>query len=241
MAQQAVGLSVGNVLSRTFNIWSRNFVAFTILALVIQLPAILFGLFWPISADSTVYSRGTQILPMLLSFVTAGAVAYGVFQQLRGQPATVQQCLKVGMNRLLAVILTAIVVAVIVGIGYVLLVIPGIIASVILAVAIPVAVVEGAGVGDSIRRSAFLTKGYRMQIFVINLVLGLIVFAMALIVGMALAFIQGAGAIRFTTVGTLILSAILGALQAVATVVVYYELRVAKEQVDLEKIAAVFA
>jgi hypothetical protein len=102
-------------------------------------------------------------------------------------------------------------------------------------VAAPVCIAERAGIGASLRRSRFLTKGHRWQIFgafLLILILGLIaagvIFEAISMFGSIARIVQNA------------VQAIFATFNAVLAGVFYYQLRVAKEGVDLAKIASVF-
>jgi hypothetical protein len=114
-------------------------------------------------------------------------------------------------------------------------------------VAIPVAVIERPGAMASLRRSAYLTAENRWRVF------GLILcffFAAAFggglsdaAAGAGLRSIGGIGQIGIdwaTTIVTWLWTALIMAAQAVLTAVSYYHLRVVKEGVGIDDIAAVF-
>jgi hypothetical protein len=100
----------------------------------------------------------------------------------------------------------------------------------------PVCVAEKAGVGASLSRSRYLTKGYRWQIFGAY---ALIVILGGMSSGIAAVATSAVGGIGATIVGYGV-QAIFGAFGAVLAAVLYYQLRVAKEGIDLAKIASVF-
>jgi hypothetical protein len=103
--------------------------------------------------------------------------------------------------------------------------------------AIPACVLEGTGPYEAVSRSAFLTQGRRWKVFGIALVIEIVsvIAAMALTAG--LAFIIGdTGAV----VGSYTLDVAVFSFQGVGVAVLYHDLRVAKEDVDVERIAAVF-
>jgi len=126
---------------------------------------------------------------------------------------------------------------------------PALYVRTMLWVTIPVAVMERRGLG-SFRRSAALTKGSRWRIFLLALLLivvgigvSLLLRAVAVTVTeMELGGRPGARSASF--VGPLairwIATAFSSALAAVIEAVAYHDLRVAKEGVDTEQIAAVF-
>jgi hypothetical protein len=113
-------------------------------------------------------------------------------------------------------------------------------------VAMPVCVVEQLGPFGSLGRSRQLTKGHRWKIVGLQMVViipALIIGGLvgAIIVGTG-GFLAMASALSSTLgqVVNLIWSAIWTAFYAIVIVVTYHDLRVAKEGVDTEQIAAGF-
>ena len=103
-------------------------------------------------------------------------------------------------------------------------------------VAIPACVVEQTGPWKSLNRSAALTKGNRWKVFGMMVLLTIISAIGGALVG---AFAAAAGA----TLGgllALIWIALVAPFSAILVVVTYHDLRVAKEGVDTDQIAAVF-
>jgi len=134
--------------------------------------------------------------------------------------------------------------AVAVGAAAVAIGIPLFMAMCMFWLAVPVCVVEKAGVFTSMSRSRFLTKGYRWQLFGTFLLIMAVSFGVVAVVGVS----SGAGIIGIATgnapVGPTFayygLGAFLFAFIGVFTGVFYYDLRVAKEGVDIAKIGGVF-
>jgi uncharacterized membrane protein len=120
--------------------------------------------------------------------------------------------------------------------GLILLIVPGLILYTMWLVAVAACVVEQTGPWRSLRRSQELTKGHRWKIFGLFLVL-LLLSLINPVLQLALTAAAGptAGAI-----GNAIWTAIGSAFSSVVIAVTYYELRVAKEGIDIEQIASVF-
>jgi hypothetical protein len=102
-------------------------------------------------------------------------------------------------------------------------------------VTVPVAVVERAGVVASLKRSADLTRGYRWRVFGILLVLALVNAFVEWIVLVPF----NPGEMAHTIVG-FVVTAAFTAWGAVAMAVAYHDLRLEKEGVGVNEIAAVF-
>ncbi len=109
----------------------------------------------------------------------------------------------------------------------------------------PVCVVEKAGVFTSMSRSRFLTKGHRWQVFGTFLLIGGASFGLMAILSVASGrgFVEvasGAGPLIGVTIAYYVLGTFISAFFGVVTGVFYYDLRVAKEGVDINKIGGVF-
>lgn len=158
-------------------------------------------------------------------------------QQLRGRNASIGDCLGRGFSVLLPVLGVALLQALIIFVGFILCVIPGIVLSVQLAVAVPAAVEERPGVIGALRRSRDLTRGNGWPVFCVLFVLGLLGYALGYVMARAL----GPGALasygQYVQFGLQIVTT---ALSATAGAVMYYRLRSSKESVDLENLASVF-
>ena len=113
--------------------------------------------------------------------------------------------------------------------------IPGLMLYSALWVAVPAAVVERTGVVASMSRSATLTRGYRWRVFGIVLLLGLLNMTAGWIA--TLPFDLGGTA---HSVAEFAVAAVFTAWSAVAAAVAYHDLRLEKEGIGVNEIAAVF-
>jgi hypothetical protein len=127
-------------------------------------------------------------------------------------------------------------VALLSGLATLLFIVPGMIVYTMWFVAMPACIVERLGPSNSARRSAQLTRGCRWTIF--TLWFPVLVLA-AIVEGMLDDLVRGAGW-PFALVVQIVWAGLWGAFYAVLAVVTYHDLRVAKEGVDTEQIAAVF-
>jgi hypothetical protein len=242
IAMEAGTFRLADVFSKAFAIYGRRFAPFIILTIIASVPnyiaVIAFGS-PTVNPGSGSFSVGPVILVLVdiaTKSLASGAVIYGVVQELRGQAFSVGDSVRIALDRLLPLLGVALCSTIAIGLGMILLIVPGLILGCMYFVSTPVCVAERTGVFESMSRSAFLTKGYRWQ------VLGLIL--LLLVAGMVLGAIVGAifaltGQIGFM-VSTQALAAVLGSFNGVLVSVFYYELRVAKEGIDIDKIASVF-
>jgi hypothetical protein len=240
---------IGQVLSRAFDVFFKHMAIFTLIATVVFLPLPLLGgvLLSAVGSGSAppeqigVISFWISLLTFALSLVcTALATAvilYGAFQHMRGYPVRLGESITRGLARFLPLLGLIVLQMLGVMLGAFLLIIPGLILLVMWYVAVPVCVVERTGPVKSLSRSQELTKGFRWKLFGLFLLV-LIVSALGgnvlPIAGGALAGFWGQVAVSIVWQG---LSQAFG---SVLIVVTYYYLRVAKEGMDIEAIAAVF-
>jgi hypothetical protein len=234
---------LADVFSKSFAIYSRRFVPFIILTVIASIPYYLALLFIGIpnvmTMKLTTFAAATTSLALIniaASTLAAGAVMYGVVQELRGRPFSVGGSIQIALRRLLPVLGIAICSTIVMVLGWTLLLVPGLILACMYYVSTPVCVAEHAGVFTSMSRGSFLTKGYRWQVFGILLLYVVAGFAVGAIIRRAFA-VTGPTAVL---VARFAMWAVLNAFNSVLVGVLYYQLRVAKEGVDIDKIAGVF-
>ncbi len=235
--------SIGDVFGRSFSIFGRHFIQFAMLSGIAMIPYLFF--FWSQAhvAPGTPpkFTSASFVVPALvgglLAIIARAAILTAAFQDMRDQPVNVGQSLRNGLARIFPIIGMSILLGLGVAAGSVLLIIPGIILLVMWSVALPACVVEQLGPIESLSRSAALTKGHRWKLFGIILIVGLVSGIGSAVIGAALALTHTP--IVFT-VGSYIWQTINIAFQSIAYVVMYRDLRVAKEGITTDQIASVF-
>jgi uncharacterized membrane protein len=120
--------------------------------------------------------------------------------------------------------------------GLILLIVPGIMLYTMWLVGVAACVVERTGPWRSLRRSQELTKGHRWKIF--GLFLLLLLFS--LISPLLQLLLNATAGATAAAIGNAIWTAFGSAFSSVVIAVTYYDLRVAKEGIDIEQIASVF-
>ncbi len=242
-------LEIGSVLSRSFNVVRRNLMALgavTLLNVVFQGVMLLLvtsgtmsGVFFETGSDiSTNIDFGSLAFGLIPSLVfnafLIAIVTYGTVQDLRGRPEGLGQWLRYGLNVMLPATVLMLVWYVIIMLGSLLLVVSGVIFLLMLWVVFPVMVMERPGIIASRRRSAFLTKGNRWRLLGMALLMGAIMGAVLWFISRTLP-VAGLGSVLFNA-----MSAVLGIYWLVVLGVTYYDLRMAKDGVDIGRTAAVF-
>jgi hypothetical protein len=229
---------IGRVFSRTASLLSRNSPIYVAVTAVAAVPSVLLAEGGPHSGSTgAVWPLLAIVLTLALGTLSQAVVVHAAFQDMGGRPVRLFESLRVGSGRLLAIVGLAICMAFAVGIGFLLLIVPGVILLIMWTVATPTCVVERLGVGDSMARSSALTKGHRWQIFGMLILVGFVESIAGAGVKAALGLAGSAGLV---IAGTLLWSGLSGAFSAILAVATYHDLRVAKEGVDTRQIAAVF-
>jgi uncharacterized membrane protein len=238
---------IGPIFGRAWKVYVADFVKFTAVALVITLPQLFYG-----KPDADVASAATFfaliVVGIIFNTVGQAVVLYGAFQTMRGRPFVMGQATQRGLSRFFPIIGIAILATLGIMIGMLLLIVPGIMLALRWSVAVPACVVENQGPLTAMRRSAELTRGHRWKIFGMFLLVLVIVLVVSLIVGLIIGVATGfvavatgsAGVLVASKVGSWIGQAIYTAYGNIVLVMLYHDLRVAKEGVDTDQIAAVF-
>jgi hypothetical protein len=232
--------TVGDVMSRSLRILFANFVPFCLLSALFLVPDLLLRLMLQSSLagpdQNMMLVITLMVLPIVLGSLITGALTYGVFQQMRGRPVGIGACISVGIQRLLPVLAVALVTGILIFLGFLALIVPGIILLCMWWLAVPAAVIENVGVGEAMRRSMTLTEGHRMTVFLIFLV----IFAISIGVGMIFVLVMAIAGPTGIVIAGYIVTVAFTAWRSVANAVAYHDLRAMKEHVSIEDIAAVF-
>jgi len=251
---------VGRVVRRVFDTVGKNFVSFVPLSLIFSIPGFIFAFrgvlavylhihIQPWLNPKSVYGTLANLVGIFaISFVfqkmLEASIAYGMMASLNGDKASFAECLAAGLRN--AVLLTAIALITFVAIllGVAVLFVPGIVLAIMFSVVAPVQAMERTGIADTLKRSIELTYGHRVQIFALFVVYYVLAFA----IGFSLRPLSGLFVPRGTPNSIYLFSALsgftrvfLGLLSSAGIASIYYELRLVKEGIEPEQLAAVFA
>jgi hypothetical protein len=239
---------IGDVLSRAWTILSNNllfFIGLSALVYVVMIAIVVLVVLMAVATGQ--FGRGgfgalvvllgiiSALAVIVVSMVGQAAMLFGAFQYLRGLPVRMGESLSRAFTRIGPLIGATLLVSICVGFGLLALLVPGIILFCMWAVVIPVCVVEGSGPTASMSRSAALTKGHRWKVFGIFLLIWLISVAIQ-VVQVVLAQVSSVLASLFSLGAGVVLAAYIHCI----IIMIYHDLRVAKEGVDTTQIASVF-
>lgn len=252
-------MTLGQVLDTTFSLYKRNFWLFVgitsipfLAVLVLQVGAAALQLSRPSPQPaSPALASGAivgGIVFLLAYFLLAGAAQaatiFAVSDLYLGRAATVRGSFRKVGGKAFRVILVLLLVGLTVGVGFLLLIIPGIILFCRTAVAVPASMLEDTKAVGSIERSIQLTKGFAMQIFLIFLLVWVLSYIALLIFQVPFAYLQGAtaqarqtlvfGMLALQHLSSFLSNVLVGPIGTIAFSLMYYNLRVRKEAFDIQ-------
>jgi hypothetical protein len=241
--RQPVEFRIGEVIVRSWNILSRHFLTFVLLVGIAELIPLVVNLSLLRSEDEipagwqmglAVY--GSRFIGYVLSTFAQAIVVYAAFQDLRGKRPNAAESFRQGLGRVFPVIIASMMSALVIFVGCLLCLIPGLIALTAMAVVIPACVVEQLGPIDSMSRSADLTAGHRWPI----LAVGVAWVVIALVVGLSIgAAMRGTGGLPLR-LAEWVWDVLSTSYTAVYAAILYHDLRAVREGIGIDEIAAVF-
>jgi len=246
-ATSATPFRVGAAVTKAIDVYRAGFFKFVALTAIPMAPALVVEIVaarMPDGAQGGLSALSTG-LQYVLGALATGTCLYGAFQIMRGKPFTIGKSLSAAGGRLAGLIGAEFISALMTAVGLALLVVPGVVIACALYVALPALMVERMGPLAALRRSRALTHGHRWSIFG---VLALFLLMSAIATGVVVALIAAIVAVEVGDLSDLaatglafVALVIVEAFAAVLSAVVYHDLRVAKEGVDVEHLSGVFA
>src|SRR5258708_38785827 len=174
-------LTLGQLLDSTFDIYRRNFLLFVGISAIPNSILLLLQL----SLGFAIGSKGTAvgsavILPALLvgfaslfvSSIVEAATTFGVSDVYLDMPTSIRACFSRIAGKALRVVYVSFLVGLIVGLGFLLCIVPGIYWLGKYGIAIPAVVLEDITGGEALERSSSLTQGAVGRVIVGSLLTG---------------------------------------------------------------------
>jgi hypothetical protein len=245
-------LTVGEILDTSFSLYRRHFAALATVALVCTGLPLVLRLFLEAGggllanlALAMVYALSLVVL----NLIATGATVFIVSESYLGRPISAREALGRATPHIGRILVSSMLMAFVIGLGFMLLFIPGMILAAGLALAIPAVVLEPAlSSSGALSRSWELTRGSRWRIFGLGVTLLVLLYIPVLaITGLLAVVLPQAAGEQFgpASVSTVAALAIGGVVQMViyplfycVLTVAYYDLRVRKEGFDLELLAS---
>ncbi len=250
MSANSVGtksLDIGTVFSDTFAVIGRNLQVLAMADLLllgipvaIEIAGALLTRVSPLFAFVTLVGTLAYLVGLILTY---GAVMHAAMQDLHNQPVSFDRMLKVALRKFWPMIGLAILISLGVALGFVLLIVPGVILGLAWSAALPALVVEDRRVMESFKRSAELTRGRRWSIFLLYLVVGIVSIVVEVVLMALFGGFQSFTARTPTTFNTIVaplLSLVSVPFGGVMSIALFNQLR-GKEGYGSEAVAEVFA
>ena len=192
-------LSIEETLSWTFDLYTRNFVTFFVPMLVALLVSGVFSYiissyalsmprpgagasnkelldwFYNFAAKLLAAAFTLGILSWIVSSLATGVVIKSASNLTEKGTANLGEAFSFGASKLLSVLVGTVIIAVLVVLGMIALIVPGIIIALMYSIAIPAILIEDIGAMDGLSRSRKLVSKRWLKTFVLLLIVGLIV------------------------------------------------------------------
>ena len=245
-------MTTGSLLDRAARLYANNFSLLLGITAAAYVPFYLIMLVFESSLNlnpndenvawaSVLYLIVFMVLWTSVAFpISGGAATYAISERYLGNEVALNRALRRGLVNFWSVSMAQITVSVKVMLGFLLLIIPGVLWWLSYSVVVPAIIVEGQKSTASLRRSRELMKGHRGKAFAITMVLivleGLSSYAISSLIGIFGGTDSAAGAVLHSATNSL-KSIILAPLGIVATILLYYDMRIRKEGFDLEMLS----
>jgi hypothetical protein len=242
-------LSFGETFGETFNLYFDNFGPLFLISLISSIPTILMSRDFNANAPYTEAEQQVMMLRglfWLLIFIAVNTLSTALMiefisKKYLKQHQTIGRYIKNVLPFIFPIMGLSIVEAIIVGLGFLAFVIPGIYFALALSVSSQVLIVERKGVFQSIRRSFNLTRGYKLEIFGYYLVLFLISLGIGLLSGQLLKLLENMQVSRqLQILIEHLVQVLLAPIGACLFILIYFNLRIDKEGFALEHLVEQF-
>jgi MFS family permease len=199
-------LSIGEILSETFAMYSANFMQYlipflaaavitglltTLVSLAIVVPAFsppsvaeqLWSWVWRYLGLIIASAIVTGIISWIVGYIAQGIAVKFTSDTLEKGQANLQASFNFTMSRLLSILAGSIITGILIFVGLLALIIPGIILAIMFSLVVQTIIVEDTGALESLSRSRRLVSNRWLKTFVLLLVLYIILGIVSLIAG----------------------------------------------------------
>lgn len=249
-------MTTGVLLDHAFRLYTGNFALMLGIAAAAYVPFYLIMLVIESSIGVALKTRGPSI-SMLVSYlvililwaavvipIATGASTFAISERYLGNEVTIGEALRRGLRRFLALSIAQLTASIRIMFGFLLFIVPGILWLLSYSLTVPVILIEGQKGMSSLRRSRELIKGFRGKAFCTLLIVYLLQFVLTrgilMIAGFFFSGETGAESILGSAMNSL-LSIFFAPLAIIATILLYYDMRIRKEGFDLEMLSRAIA
>jgi hypothetical protein len=241
-------LSVGEILDVSFTLYRRHFATLGTIAVLCSGLPVLMSLY--IEAAGGVFRNlpltlAYYVVFTVLSSIATAATVFVVSESYLGRPLPAVSALQRATPLLGRLIVCSLLLAIVVGFGFLMFMVPGVVLLCGLLLAFPSLVLEpGNSPTGALSRSWSLTRGSRLRMLGLLITLAVLLYVPIVALGAIATVVLPSDPLGSPTPGILTL-AVVGVLQMLlypllycVLTVAYYDLRVRKEGFDLEVLAS---
>lgn len=188
-------MSIGDVLTPTYNLLRDNLWLIAKLIFLVFAPLEMFKAFSVAQGNvSWQFGVGAFALDLFCKALIAPSLIYALMSVLRtGVAPSVSESYRWGLSRLPKLVAVTVLSTILVFLGTLCLIIPGIILGLAFELIYPMATLENRGPVEILKRSYELTKGHRWNIFAATFLFGLLTALVSIPVGIASAVLVSMG------------------------------------------------
>jgi len=245
-------MTTGALLDRAFRLYTSNFSLMLGITAAAYVPFYLIMLIIESHLKTNVQVTGVSLSTLLFQLVfmvlwasiafpiAGGAATYAISERYLGNDITISAALRLTLSRFWRLSVAQITATIRVMFGLLLLIVPGILWILSYSLVVPAILVENQKAIPSLRRSRDLVKGHRGKVFCILCVISLLqwiaILGVSMISGMIFHVESGSGGVLNSATVNLA-SIFVTPLGIVATILLYYDMRIRKEGFDLEMLS----
>ena len=248
-------LSYSDLLDGIFDLYKSHFKLFAGIAAVLYVPInVIFAVTMSIALKPVMGMKQSDnidpsVLPSMMgywaiymvvygfaTFMVNAATTYAVSKCYLDEQVTISDAYKAVGRRWLPLIMTGILGGLLILVGYILCIVPGVIVAFNLLLLPTVVIIDKLTYSDAIKRSFGLSKGHIVRIIVVTLLASIIAWCFSGALNTVSSFLPPASMVASVFRGLIesIALVIVGPLQVIAMVLLYYDIRVRKEGFDME-------
>lgn len=230
-------MTVGEILDATFSLYRRRFGLLFGIALLAQGPPQALQLYMNFSGGTPFTNPVMFVLTLIAAYLgwlaAAAATLKAVSESYLGHDVTAGQALGFALSKMVPLMIAGLAAGILMGLAFMLLIIPGIIVACGYSVVSQAVVLEQLPRStDALSRSWELTRGHRGRAFGLFIVMYLIIGIPQLAAGVLAAMMPASQTVIVSAAA--VVQLMLTPLMVVAFTLYYYDLRIRKEAFDLE-------
>lgn len=242
-------LSLGHLLDETFDIYRRNFLLFLCISAIPNVVLLLLQTVVVKAIDKPWGETGfwgllaaffTIVAVLLVPSVVTAATTFAVSDVYLEHPTSIKSCLSRVSGKMLKVLAVSFMLGLVVGLGLVLCLAPGVYWAGLYGVAVPAVVLENIPVRQALPRSSQLTRDFIGRVIVVYFLTWIFAAIMKSTLNVGVRLLWPTLLLHLTRselrdISSMLSTTLFGPVSAIGLTLTYYDLRVRKEAFDLEQ------